>query len=160
MLACDATLRPLVFQGDKPLDVGRDHRLLTTAQRRALKVRDGGCTFPGCGHTRYVDGHHIDHWIDGGPTDLANLALLCRTHHRQQHRGEFQIRATALHGRFEFVDRRGHPIGPPPDPIPVDPADLASRTGITPTWLTPHAKQCRTVVLPAVVDGLVAAATG
>ena len=34
--------------------------------RRALVVRDGGCRFPGCTHTRFVDGHHIEHWADGG----------------------------------------------------------------------------------------------
>jgi HNH endonuclease len=25
------------------------------------------------------------HWADGGPTDLENLVLLCRTHHRAVH---------------------------------------------------------------------------
>jgi hypothetical protein len=31
-----------------------------------LNARDRGCRFPGCTHTRYVDGHHVHHWADGG----------------------------------------------------------------------------------------------
>jgi hypothetical protein len=29
--------------------------------------------------------HHITHWPDGGRTDLCNLILLCRRHHRLCH---------------------------------------------------------------------------
>jgi hypothetical protein len=32
-----------------------------------------------------VHGHHIQHWADGGPTDLKNLILLCDYHHRFLH---------------------------------------------------------------------------
>ena len=35
----------------------------------------------------WCDAHHLRHWLHGGPTDLANLALLCRTHHRAVHEG-------------------------------------------------------------------------
>ncbi|HEY4990813.1 MAG TPA: HNH endonuclease signature motif containing protein, partial [Nakamurella sp.] len=31
--------------------------------------------------------HHLRHWVDGGATDLANLALVCRRHHRLVHAG-------------------------------------------------------------------------
>jgi HNH endonuclease len=42
-------------------------------------VRDGGGVFPGCDRPlAWCEAHHIQHWLDGGPTDLANLALLCR----------------------------------------------------------------------------------
>lgn len=155
MLACDATVRPLVFRRGAPIDAGRDRRLVSRAQRRALKARDGGCTFPGCGHARFLDAHHVDHWIHGGPTDLANLVLLCRAHHRLHHRGEYRIEAAVLDGRFQFVDRHGRLIGEPPDPPPrIDLADLPGRTGIRPTWRTPHAKQPTGVHLPAIIDGL------
>ena len=40
---------------------------------RALKRRDGGCRFPGCCNTRFVDGHHIRHWADSGASRLDNL---------------------------------------------------------------------------------------
>ena len=54
----------------------------------AQAIRDGGCIFPGC--TRplaWCEAHHLWHWLAGGPTDLANLALVCRTHHRAVHEG-------------------------------------------------------------------------
>jgi HNH endonuclease len=72
----------------QPLDVGRASRVVTPAQRSALAVRDGGCVVPDC--TRplsWCEGHHLWHWADGGPTDLANLALVCRAHHRAVHEG-------------------------------------------------------------------------
>jgi hypothetical protein len=58
---------------------------------RALKRRDRGCRFPGCVNTRFVDGHHIRHWADGGPTRLDNLVLLCRHHHRLLHEGGYYL---------------------------------------------------------------------
>jgi hypothetical protein len=72
----------------RPLDVGRTTRVISPAQRTALAVRDGGCVFPGCQRPlAWCDAHHLWHWIDGGPTDLPNLALLCRAHHRAVHEG-------------------------------------------------------------------------
>jgi len=56
-----------------------------TAIQRALRARDGHCQYPGCTHSRYVDGHHIVHWSAGGETKLDNLILLCRRHHRYLH---------------------------------------------------------------------------
>jgi hypothetical protein len=55
----------------------------TAAQRAALAVRDGGGVFPGCERPlAWCEAHHLRHWLQGGPTDLANLALLCLAHHR------------------------------------------------------------------------------
>jgi hypothetical protein len=59
--------------------------------RRALASRDKGCRFPGCMHVRYVDGHHVRHWVDGGETKLSNLVSLCRFHHRAVHEGRFVV---------------------------------------------------------------------
>jgi hypothetical protein len=68
----------------QPLDVGRTSRVIQPAQRTALAVRDGGCVFPGCSRPlAWCDAHHLRHWLHGGPTDLANLALVCRAHHRR-----------------------------------------------------------------------------
>jgi 5-methylcytosine-specific restriction protein A len=36
--------------------------------------------------------HHIQHWIDHGLTNLDNLVLLCRHHHRMLHHPEWTIR--------------------------------------------------------------------
>ena len=91
-LTCDCSLVAVVEdERGNPLDVGRKQRTLSTALRRALWARDRGCTFPGCHRKRYVDGHHIKHWINHGETILENLTLLCSLHHRLLHEGGFKI---------------------------------------------------------------------
>jgi Domain of unknown function (DUF222)/HNH endonuclease len=87
-------LLPPVLGGavSQPLDVGRASRGITPAQRSALAVRFGGCVFPACDRPlAWCEGHHLVSWLDGGPTDLANLALLCRQHHRAIHEGGWQL---------------------------------------------------------------------
>jgi hypothetical protein len=67
-------------------------RVVTPGQRHALAVRDGGCVVPDC--QRPLAGweaQHRWHWLDGGPTDLANLVLWCREHHRAVHEGGWQL---------------------------------------------------------------------
>jgi HNH endonuclease len=39
----------------------------------------------------WIDGHHIIHWADGGPTELENLVSLCRPHHRAVHEQGWRI---------------------------------------------------------------------
>jgi hypothetical protein len=91
-LLCDCSLVTVVEgSDDKPLDVGRKQRTISTALRRALYARDRGCTFPGCHRTRYVDGHHLKHWIDGGETALENMTVLCTHHHQMLHEGGFTV---------------------------------------------------------------------
>jgi Domain of unknown function (DUF222) len=76
-----------------PLDVGREQRLYTRAQRTALGVRDGGCRFPGCEKPpSWTETHHILFWArDKGPTDIANGILLCRYHHMLMHQPGWEI---------------------------------------------------------------------
>jgi hypothetical protein len=83
-LACDAHILPVVLDGPSaPVDVGRDHRLVTGALRLALNARDQGCCYPGCEKppTR-CEAHHLVPWWSGGRTALDNTALLCRHHHQ------------------------------------------------------------------------------
>jgi len=101
------------------LDVGRKTRVIPTAMRRALAERDGGCRFPGCDHTRFVDGHHIKHWADGGETKLDNLVELCRFHHRLLHEGGFIVRR-AQDSELEFVAPTGKPLPRVPVLVPAD----------------------------------------
>ena len=91
--ACDADIVPMVLGSkSEPLDIGRRSRLIPDAMRRALNFRDGGCAFPGCTRRpRRCHAHHIDHWGEGGPTCLDNLALLCRHHHQVIHHGHWRI---------------------------------------------------------------------
>jgi len=76
----------------QPLEVGRTSRVVQPAQRNALAVRDGGCVFPNCDRPpAWCEAHHLRHWLHGGPTDLANLALVCRAHHRAVHEGGWRL---------------------------------------------------------------------
>lgn len=87
-LACDAEIIPMVMGGpSEALDVGQAKRLFTPAQRKAVLLRDRGCSFPGCSMPAgWTDIHHVIHWIFGGKTDLSNAAALCRRHHVVVHR--------------------------------------------------------------------------
>ncbi|HEY3519350.1 MAG TPA: DUF222 domain-containing protein, partial [Gammaproteobacteria bacterium] len=85
-LTCDASVVGIVESEDgEPLDIGRKTRSIPAAIARALKARDGGCRFPGCDRTRFCEGHHIEHWANGGETKLDNLITLCGFHHRLVH---------------------------------------------------------------------------
>jgi hypothetical protein len=76
----------------QPLEVGRATRVVSAAQRAALVVRDRGCAFPGCDRLPgWCEAHHLVHWLHGGPTDLPNLALVCRAHHRAVHEGGWRV---------------------------------------------------------------------
>ena len=86
-LACDASISRIILDADTmPIEVGRARRVVSPALRRALDLRDQHCTHPGCDlPARYCDAHHIQHWADGGETEISNLRLLCRKHHRDAH---------------------------------------------------------------------------
>jgi hypothetical protein len=89
-LACDAGIVRIVVDGEsQPLDVGRRVRTVTPAIRRALELRDGGCSWAGCiVPASWCDAHHVIHWAFGGVTSLINLILLCRRHHVAVHSGK------------------------------------------------------------------------
>lgn len=91
-ILCDSAVVPVIEddQGN-PLNVGRKRRIVPSALRRALHARDEACRYPGCGHTRWLQPHHIRHWADGGETSLANTLLLCSKHHRVLHEGGYVI---------------------------------------------------------------------
>ncbi|HWN36319.1 MAG TPA: DUF222 domain-containing protein [Pseudonocardia sp.] len=60
-MLCDAKITPVVLGGDgQPLDVGREKRCVTPAQRKAIAARDRGCAHPGCDRTPlWCQIHHI-----------------------------------------------------------------------------------------------------
>ena len=92
-IACECSVtRVLLSQESLVMDVGRARRMIGTATRKALEIRDGQCKWPSCERSAsFCDGHHIVHWADGGPTDLPNLVLLCKRHHRMVHEGGWQV---------------------------------------------------------------------
>jgi hypothetical protein len=115
-LACDAEVLPYVLGSrSQILDVGRTSRLVTLGLWLALVARDQQCAFPGCTRAPIAcDAHHIRHWVDGGPTSLDNLVLLCRAHHRLIHTTPWQVRLNPADRRPEFVPPpRLDPTGTP-----------------------------------------------
>jgi hypothetical protein len=92
-LACDCSVTRVLLDSDSMvIDVGRAKRKISGPTYKALKVRDQGCVWPGCDRpASWTSGHHLVHWIHGGPTNLPNLALLCYRHHTMVHEGGWQI---------------------------------------------------------------------
>jgi hypothetical protein len=92
-LACDSWVSRLVFGPDgEVIDQGRRSRVFTPAQRRAIRIRDGGCVFPGCDRPpQWCDIHHLLPWNKDGPSDIDNGACVCRNHHTLIHEGGWRI---------------------------------------------------------------------
>ena len=109
-IACDADLTEYIEDaGGNLLNYERRRRIVPAPLLRALKLRDHNrCRFPGCPHQRYVEAHHVKHWIDGGETRRENLVLLCSAHHRRLHHRAFHI--TVEDDDFVFVSRDGEVI--------------------------------------------------
>ena len=111
-LACDASRRTVLEnERGEVLNIGRRSRIVPWHIAHALRIRDGGCRFPGCNRHRWTDAHHIRHWADGGETSLENLVTLCRYHHRALHRGEYLIERGAG-GELIFMDAQQRTIPP------------------------------------------------
>jgi Domain of unknown function (DUF222)/HNH endonuclease len=115
-LSCDAGVIEIVEdEHGVPVSVGRKRRTITGALKRALHKRDTACTYPGCTHRMFLEGHHIQHWADGGETSLMNAALLCSQHHRHVHEYGYTIEL-GPDQRPRFRDPRGRLIAVAPEP--------------------------------------------
>jgi hypothetical protein len=110
MIECDrASVAHRVDEGGEPLQLGRKTREWSTAQRRAITVRDGGqCRFVGC-YFAHVDIHHLRPWQAGGPTDIDNGFLVCPRHHRKLHAG-FRVEGDP-NGELRFQRPEGVYLG-------------------------------------------------
>jgi hypothetical protein len=115
-LCCDASLVSIVEDSNgEPLNVGRKTRAIPSALHRALVARDVGCRYPSCTNSRFIDAHHIVHWVDGGETSLDNLTLLCRRHHRYVHEHGFTIERDG-EGKLRFYRPDGRHVQDVPRP--------------------------------------------
>jgi len=110
-LGCDATVKTLIERDGVAIADGRQKPTVPPRMKRAVRSRDGVCGYPGCAvpATR-CEAHHIDHWFDGGPTELWNILSQCSHHHDAHHRGEFDIYRT-LAGDLKFVNPDGEVFG-------------------------------------------------
>jgi hypothetical protein len=106
-LACSAGIIPVVLGGaSQVLDLGRERRLHSAAQRRALSVTHDSCAAEGCERPfAWCDVHHPHAWSQGGATDLDNGVPLCGFHHRRAHDGRFDLRRLPT-GDVRFSRRR------------------------------------------------------
>lgn len=95
-ISCGATVQRVVMAGDSiTLDMGRNTRLATPTQTRAVRIRDAGCIFPSCDRPApWCDIHHVNGWTHhGGETNVENLVCLCTRHHTLIHNTKWTIRA-------------------------------------------------------------------
>ena len=136
-LLCDATCEAWFERDGQLIGAGRTTRVISRRLRRALEHRDRTCAVPGCAATRGLHAHHIIHWEDGGPTELANLVLVCPYHHRAHHRGLIGIKGPA--NDLTVTDGTGRPLSAgslarPPTTPPPEVAPCPGPTGERADW--------------------------
>ncbi|WP_138757127.1 HNH endonuclease signature motif containing protein [Modestobacter altitudinis] len=138
VLARDAAAGRAYLEGGPAL--GRRRRLASTAQRRALLARDGGCARPGCEESRIerLHAHHLTPWRLGGRTDVSAMVLLCDVDHGLVHdEGLVMVRRG---GELVVRDRAGRRIWGPADPafgagLPAGPLlTLVPEDGLPDAW--------------------------
>ncbi|MPY77350.1 MAG: DUF222 domain-containing protein [Actinophytocola sp.] len=135
-MACDAQVIPSVLGSRAELlDIGRKQRTIPTPIRRALLARDQGCAFPGCSRKpKWCQGHHIWHWVDGGPTELNNLVLVCTRHHMTIHHTDWQVRIHyTCEDHYANANERTEPlwsVGPRPSRLAPPPGTQPVGTGV------------------------------
>jgi hypothetical protein len=110
-ISCDCGIVRHVLKGNSEhLDIGTRTPVWTTAQRRAIQVRDHGhCRWPGCWR-RTCDCHHVVHHADGGATAVSNGCLLCPQHRTCTHEGGFLVSGNG-DGTLTFVRPDGTILG-------------------------------------------------
>ncbi len=112
-IACDAGIVPAIFAADgQPLYIGRKQRAATAAQKLALAARDKHCI--GCGmRANACDAHHIIWWDNDGPTDIANLVLLCPKCHKKVHKQDYEV-AQQPDGQYQLKPPKRRTAREPP----------------------------------------------
>ncbi len=86
-LACNAGILPAVLGGGSvALDLGRESRLFSEAQRIAKGLQHATCAADGCERPyAWCELHHRNPWSRGGRTDLKDAVPLCHRHHQYIH---------------------------------------------------------------------------
>jgi Domain of unknown function (DUF222) len=89
------------------LNLFRTKRCASEGQRIVLHAKDRGCSHPGCTVPAYLcEVHHVEYFAVGGNTNIDDLTLACRAHHRLLGAGGWITRKRA-DGRTEWI--------PPPE---------------------------------------------
>ena len=94
-VGCAGAVQRVVVGGNgRIVGIGSPERCFTSAQRRAIAGRDGGCVIPGC-HVPvgWCEVHHVvGHAQDPEGTHTDNGVLVCWHHHRTLDTSGWQIR--------------------------------------------------------------------
>jgi hypothetical protein len=109
-LFCDSALHRVLMSGRSAiLDYGTATRTIPAPLWNALVIRDEHCRFPGCDRPSvWCEGHHVMWVTQNGPTELANLVLLCSRHHHVLHQPGWHAKLRP-DGEFEVTDPDGNP---------------------------------------------------
>ncbi|MCD2442619.1 HNH endonuclease [Agromyces sp. SYSU K20354] len=108
------------------LSYGRDTYRVPSDLAGYLRIRDGGCRFPGC--TRRAVESDIDHtrdWQHAGHTSHRNLAHLCRQHHRLKHHTGWRVQQLT-DGRIQWTSPAGRVHLSEPEHFADPPRDSAA----------------------------------
>jgi hypothetical protein len=107
-LFCDSAVHRVVMSGRSAiLDYGTTTRTIPAPLWNALVIRDEHCRFPGCDRpSMWCEGHHVVWVTENGPTELANLVLLCSRHHHVLHQPGWHAKLRP-DGEFEVTDPGG-----------------------------------------------------
>jgi hypothetical protein len=113
------------------LSYGRENYRAGADLAGYLRVRDGGCRFPGCG--RRAGRADLDHsvaWAHGGDTAADNLAHLCRAHHRLKHESGWRL-THEPGGVIRWTSPAGHVLRTVPERpfVPVSRSVARARPG-------------------------------
>jgi hypothetical protein len=125
-LLCTARVQVVLEDASgQPVRLGRIRRDPPEWMIRQLKYRDVECRFPGCGHRRFTQAHHVRWWERGGTTDLDNLVLVCTFHHTLVHEHGWSLRRDQDGTvRWFYPDGKRYRAGPAP-PFEAQPELLA-----------------------------------
>ena len=146
-MACDSALiRVLIDAKSAKIDVGRARRTAPPATLRALRIRDGGCVWPGCERSAtWTTAHHVAEWgKDQGGTNTSTMVLLCLRHHWRVHEGGWLIARTD-EGVITVPPIAGYMPGCSPDARP--------RRVVLDDWQAAQDHSVMAPMAPAVPDG-------
>jgi hypothetical protein len=112
LLTCDADVRAVLWEGGRPVGLGRRRRVADAPLRALVEDRDRGCRH--CGARGFLHIHHLVHWEDQGPTDPSNLVALCTACHRDIHAGRLTTTGDpSTPDGLVFLDGHGRPLPTP-----------------------------------------------
>lgn len=106
----DTRLTLVIDKGVDVCSVTELGRAVPSVLMRALEARDPTCVVPGCPVSHGLETHHYQvPFAEGGPTEMWNLARVCRGHHRMITYGAWQLRGGP--GKWEWLPPRAGPSG-------------------------------------------------